>query len=439
MKFARVGALALTALLALSACSTPGAASPSTAVSTPAGSEAPGDSAAPPASAPASAAAPDDLGTVEIPAGEPITIAYWGVLSGADSTLGVDSQRGVEIAIDDKGGKLLDHDIALVTEDGLCTPEGGATAAQKLASNTQLVGLIGSACSDETVGGIKTLTDAGLTTISPSNTRPALTDPNRDATYAGYARTAHSDAFQGKAVAEFVFKVQGKKTAATIHDGSAYAEALQQVFADEFTALGGTIVAQEAVSKGQTDMKPVLTSIAAEAPEALYFPVFVAEGGYIAAQAKEVAGLENTILLASDGMFSPDFITAAGPAAEGMYLSSPNFSAFQEGYADFLTKHTAKYGESPLSAFHAHGYDATNILFNAIEKVAVQNADGSLSIPKGALREAIFATKDHAGLTGVLSCSPSGDCGAPLIAVYQVTARETGGEWPPEAPVWPTE
>jgi len=410
MKFARVGALALAALLALSACAQ-GAASP-----------------------PA-----DELGVITVPAGEPINIAYWGVLSGADSTLGVDSQRGVEIAIEDKGGSLLDHDIVLKTEDGLCTPEGGATAAQKLAADTTLVGLIGSACSDETQGGIQTLTDAGLTTISPSNTRPSFTDADRDATFAGYARTAHSDAFQGKAVAEFVYNEQGLRTAATIHDGSAYAEALQQVFADEFTALGGEIIVQEAVSKGQTDMNPVLTSVAAANPDALYFPIFIAEGGYIAAQAREVSGLEDALLIGSDGMFSPDFITAAGPAAEGMYLSSPNFSAFQDAYASFLEKHTTKYGESPLSAFHAHAYDAANILFAAIEEVAVQNEDGSLFIPKKALRDAIFATSDHQGLTGVLSCSPSGDCGAPLIAVYEVTARETGGEWPPEAPVWPTE
>ena len=122
-----------------------------------------------------------------------------------------------------------------------------------------------------------------------------------------------------------------------------------------------------------------------------------------------------------------------------MYLSSPNFSAFQDAYADFLTKHEAKYGEAPLSAFHAHAYDGANILFKAIEAVAVDNGDGSLSIPKGALRAAVFSTKDHAGLTGTLSCSPTGDCGAPLIAVYEITARETGGQWPPEAPVWPTE
>ena len=408
-RFIRVGALGFAALLALGACSG-GAAAPS-----------------------------DELGVITVPAGDPLHIAYWGVLSGADSTLGEDSKRGVEIAIEDKGGKLLDHDVNLTTEDGLCTPEGGATAAQKLAADTTLVGLIGSACSDETVGGIKALTDAGLTTISPSNTRPALTAEDRDATYAGYARTAHSDAFQGKAVAEWAFNEMGAKTAATIHDGSAYAEALQQVFADEFTALGGEIVAQEAVSKGQTDMSPALTTIAAAQPDLLYSPIFIAEGGFVAAQTLETPCLEDVIRVGSDGMFSPDFVTAAGAAAENFYLSSPNFSAFQSGYADFLTKHEAKYGEGPLSAFHAHAYDATNILFAAIEKVAVKNSDGSLFIPKKALRDAIFATKDHAGLTGSLSCSPTGDCGAPLIAVYQLTAREAGGEWPPEKPIYPTE
>jgi len=377
----------------------------------------------------------DELGVVEIPEGDPLNIAFWGVLSGPDSSLGVDAQRGVEIAIDDRGGELLGREIRLTSQDGLCTPEGGATAAQALAADTTLVGLVGSVCSDETVGGIATLTDAGLTTISPSNTRPALTDPSRDETFAGYLRTAHSDAIQGDVAAQFVYNELGLTTAATIHDGSAYAEALQQVFADSFTALGGTITAQEAVDKGQTDMSTVLSSIAASDPELLYFPIFTAEGGFIAAQSADAAGLEDVVLMGSDGLFSADFVEAAGPNAEGMYLSSPDFSAFPEGYQDFLAKHEAKYGEAPLQIFHAHAYDAANILFNAIEEVAVE-VEGTLYVPKGALREAIYATTDHEGVTGTLSCSDSGDCSAPVIAVYQITAREVGGDWPPEAPIW---
>ncbi len=379
----------------------------------------------------------DPLGVVTIPPGEPIHIVYWGVLSGADASLGEDSKRGVEIAIDDKGGKLLGRDIELTTEDGLCTPEGGATAAQKLAADSTIVGLIGSSCSDETVGGVKSITEAGLTTISPSNTRPALTATDRDATYAGYARTAHSDSFQGKAAAEFVFNELKLTKAATIHDGSGYAEALQGVFADEFKKLGGTITVQEAISKGQTDMKPVLTAIAATSPEMIYFPVFVAEAGYLADQVKQVPGLENVKTMGADGHFTGDFITAAGSAALGHYLSSPDFTAFQAGYQDFLAKHTAKYGGNPLSIFHAHAYDAANILFAALEKVAITAEDGTIYIPKSALRDAIFATSNFAGITGSLSCSATGDCGAPVIAVYEVTARETGGEWPPEAPIWP--
>ena len=373
----------------------------------------------------------DSLGCVTIGPNDPVHIAYWGVLSGPDGTLGEDSKRGVEIAIDDLGGKFHGHDIQLTTEDGLCTPEGGATAAAKLAADTSIVALVGSACSDETVGGIAAITNAGLTTISPSNTRPALTDPNRGPDYAGYLRTAHSDSFQGKAVAEFAYNVLGARKAATIHDGSAYAQALQQVFADDFTKLGGEIVAQEAVAKDATDMRPVLTSIAAKSPDFLYYPVFVAAGGYITSQVREISGLENVKIAGSDGIFTPDFLKAAGPNVEGMYLSSPDFSAFPDGYSAFIEKHNAKYGGAPLSIFHAHAYDATGIIFAALEKVAVIEADGTIYVPRKALRDAIYATKDYKGITGTLTCSASGDCGAPVIAVYEVVNSDPAS-WQPQ-------
>jgi branched-chain amino acid transport system substrate-binding protein len=424
----KLGALAFGAMLVAAACTPTGgeSAAPSSGEATAAPTE--GTSAAP----------AEDLGTVEIPAGEQVHIAFWGVLSGADSSLGEDSKQGVEIALDDLGNTFHGHDILLTQEDGLCTPEGGATAAQKLAADSTLVGLIGSSCSDETVGGIASITNAGLTTISPSNTRPALTDPDRDASYAGYLRTAHSDAFQGKAAAEFAYNELGIKTAATVHDGSAYAEALQGVFSDEFTKLGGTITAQEAVSKGQTDMSAVLKTIAATNPELIYMPVFVAEAGFLSSQIPTVTGLENVKTMGADGHFTADYLKAAGDAAVGHYLTSPNFKAFGSGYNAFLEKRAAKFGgKGPLSVFHAHAYDATNILFQALEKVVVENADGSLSVPKGALRDAIYATKDFQGLTGTLTCSPSGDCGAPVIAAYQIEQDNVDRQVMPDTPVWP--
>ena len=423
MKLARAAAVLAAASILVAACG--GAATDAPAPAT--------DAPAPATEAPAE----DPLGTVEIPAGEPLTIAYWGVLSGADSSLGEDSKQGVELAIDDQGGTFKGHEIRLTTEDGLCTPDGGAIAAQKLAADSTIVGLVGSSCSDETVGGIASLTAAGLTTISPSNTRPALTDPNRDETYAGYLRTAHSDSFQGKAAAEFAYNELKLTKAATIHDGSTYAEALAGVFAEEFAKLGGTVTAQEAVTKETTDMSAVLKTVAASQPEAIYFPVFVAAAGFLSAQIPTVSGLEGIVTMGADGHFTPDYLKAAGNAAVGHYLSSPNFGAFGAGYADLLEKRAAKFGGTPLSVFHAHAYDAANILFAALEKVAVENADGSLSIPKGALRDAIYATKDFPGITGTLTCSESGDCGAPVIGVYQVTQENVDTQTMPTEVVWP--
>ena len=85
----------------------------------------------------------DPLGCIEVGPGEPIRIAYMLVVSGPNETLGIDSKRGIEIAIDDVGGELLGHPIELVGEDSQCSPEGGQAAAQKIAADKTIVGVIG--------------------------------------------------------------------------------------------------------------------------------------------------------------------------------------------------------------------------------------------------------------------------------------------------------
>ncbi|MDW8325115.1 MAG: branched-chain amino acid ABC transporter substrate-binding protein [Anaerolineales bacterium] len=364
----------------------------------------------------------DPIGVVTIPPGEPIHIAYWLVVTGPDGSLGEDSKRGIEIAIDDRGGKLLGRDIKLTGEDSGCNAEGGTTAATKLSTDPTIVALVGSSCSSEAAAGVPILTKAGYTTVSPSNTRTAFTRPPRPEGFEGYLRTAYEDAVQGQAAAEFVWNFLKLKSAATIHDGSPYSKGLAEDFAKTFRELGGTIVTEEAVTPDQVDMKPVLSKIAAAKPEFIYYPLFIAAGGHVTAQAKEVAGLENVPLMGADGMFSPDFLKAAGPAAVGMYHSSPDLTVERLGakYAEFVKKHEAKYGGKPLSGFHAHAYDATNMIFAAIEKVAVTGPDGTIYIGRDALRKALYATKNFPGLTGTLSCDEYGDCSDPKIAVYQV-------------------
>ncbi len=418
-------ALALIALM-LAACG--GGATPTTApvaTEAPAATTAPAATEAPTAPPAAGYSCDDPLGCVELGPGDPIKFGYALVTAGPNATLGQDSVRGMEIAADDMGNELLGHPIEIVGEDSGCSPEGGQAAATKLASDTSLVGIVGTSCSSEARVGAPILTEAGLSMISPSNTAPDLTDPAKH--LAGYFRTAHNDKVQGRVAAEFVYNELGLTKAATIHDGSVYAQGLVNAFTENFVALGGTVVSAQAVNAGDTDMRPVLTTIAAEGPEIVYYPIFVAEGGFITSQIREVPGLETVKIMGSDGIFSPDFIKAAGENVVGMYLSSPDFSAFGDAYSGFLDKHQAKYGEPPVSAFHAHAYDATNVFAEAIKKVAVQDGD-KLYIPRTALRDAIAATANFQGLTGNITCDPNGDCADPKIAVYEV---KSATDWNP--------
>ncbi len=378
----------------------------------------------------------DKIGVVKIKKGDPIHIACWMVVAGPDASLGTDTKRGVELAIEDKGGKILGFSVKLSVQDTGCNAEGGQAAATKLAADPTIVAAIGSNCSSEAKPGAPILWKAGIATVSPSNTAPFLTDPKRGPEYNGYLRTAHNDKVQGAVAAEYAIKQLKLKKAATVHDGSPYAEQLQGVFAENFKKLGGTITSQEAVAPTDTDMRPVLTKIATGKPDIIYFPIFIAAGGHIARQAKEVKGLEKTKLMSADGTFSPDFIKAAGDTAVGMYHSSPDFSAFGAGYKTFLEKHQKKYGEKPIAPFHAHGYDAAMIVFAAIEKVAKKAPDGTLHIGRQQLRDALFATKNFKGLTGNLTCTETGDCADPMIAIYQMTADNVKKLAIPDKPIW---
>lgn len=373
----------------------------------------------------------DEIGCVEYAPDDPIRIASALVITGPNAQLGQDSQRGVEIAIEDRG-EIEGHPIELQPEDDGCSAEGGQTAAQKIVSDPTIVGLIGTSCSGAGVPASSVIADAGYVMISPSNTAPVLTAP--DTREEGYFRTAHNDEIQGRAMAEFAYNELGVRSAAAIHDGDPYTEGLASVFRDAFEELGGEIVAFEAESPEATNVTPVLTTIAAAGPpEFLYYPVFTVLGANLTQQARQVEGLENTIIAGADGILSPDFLSAAGDAALGMYLSGPDLGFENEIYDEFLATYEENYGSEPVAAFHAHSYDATNILLDAVAEVAQVAGDGTMLIGRQALRDAVAATSGYEGITGTLTCDETGDCADPQIAVNEVQETDDGLDF---VPIW---
>ena len=370
----------------------------------------------------------DEVGCVTYGPGEAIRIGTALVISGPDASLGLDSQYGVQVAGEIRG-EVAGHPVEFDFQDDGCNAEGGTAAARTLTSDPTILAVIGTSCSSAGVPAAQITSDAGVVMISPSNTAPSLTSEDEHQPF--YLRTAHNDTVQGEAMAQFVCDELGFSTAATMHDGSPYAEQLQAVFQEQFQEIcGGTITGTEAVEPTQTDFNPVLTSLAAGEPEFLYFPIFTAAGALVTQQAREI--MPETVLAGADGMFSDAFLEAAGSAADGMYLSGPDLEFSGSFYNDeFLPAYSEVSGEdAPISVFHAHAYDAATMIFDAIEEVAVTEDDGTIHIGRQALRDALFATSGFEGITGTLTCTETGDCADPAISVSEVVDGAFQRIWP---------
>ncbi len=377
------------------------------------------------------------LGTVVVEAGAEVQIRSLNVISGENSSLGIPNQRGVELAITDYGS-VKGFDISMGAGlDDTCSADGGAAAAQTIVADDDIVGVIGTSCSGAATAAAPLIGAANMVMISPSNTSPALTSDkqgNAGANYnEGYYRTAHNDLFQGAAMAEFVFNELGLTTAAAMHDGDPYTEGVASAFRTSFEELGGTVTGFTAIAPTDTDMIPVLTELAVDSPEALFFPLFRPAGDFVADQAPGVSGLEDATLLSSDSLLSIPFFEL--PQSEGMYFSGPDLGfggnvneSTGKNADDFLAAYDEAYGEPPSAPFWAHAYDATAILLDAIDAASHIDADGNLEIDRAGVREYLDGLTDYAGLIGNLSCDDFGDCGTTKITVVEHTDASNAEE-----------
>ena len=102
----------------------------------------------------------------------------------------------------------------------------------------------------------------------------------------------------------------------------------------------------------------------------------------------------------------PSFVEPVGAAAEGVFFAGCSLTLPDDFVADFEGVH----GNKPdASAFVAQDADAATILLDAVAQVAVEQADGSLTIDPAALRDAVRATGLEGGLSGSFAFDENGD------------------------------
>ncbi|MDE0430268.1 MAG: branched-chain amino acid ABC transporter substrate-binding protein [Caldilineaceae bacterium] len=365
--------------------------------------------------------APADMsGKVVIPAGGMIRIGGSFALTGPIPDPGKDIQYGAEIAIDDLNamGGFEGFMFELVGEDGACDGTQGTNVGNKFAANETIVAVSGGTCSGETFGLMPILQEARIPFVSPSATNPDITSEDCDVCN----RVALSDALQGVTDANFVVNELGLSKFAVVHDNSDYGKGLAEIFQNHLMAIGGEVSSFEGAQVGDTDFRAMLAKVGADGPEGIFFAGYSTEAGLIAQQMTETPGLENAVFMSVDGAYTQQYLDAAGPAAEGTYVSFVAGAESEEMNAEFDAKFMDKYGVAAgdLGPFHGQSYDSVKLIAAAIMEVGEVGDDGSLVIDREALIAAIRSVGPIDGLTGSLMCDAMGECGAGGVQIFQV-------------------
>ncbi len=362
----------------------------------------------------------DPAGCAVFKPGDVIKIGMGGPMTGDNASYGIDAANGAKIAISD-AGNFQGWKFELDAEDDGGTAEGGAAVANKFVSDPSIVAIEGHIFSGATKAAIPIYEKASLPMMSPSATNPDLTKSGSKV----FNRDVFTDSTQGKYAAEYLYNTLKFTQIAVLHDGQAYGQGLAQVVNDQFTALGGTVVAFEAITPGESDYSAVLADLASKNPQALFYGGYTAEAVVIVNQMKQ-SGLTNTVFFGDDGTFGQDFLDRTGANGEGAYATSLIPPA-SDAKTKFDAAYKAAYGQEAgkLSPYSWSAYDAAAVLIKAIESVAVKGNDGNLYIPRSALVTAVRSTSGYQGLTGTITCDPTGECASSGPVFYQ----DKGSQW----------
>jgi branched-chain amino acid transport system substrate-binding protein len=345
-------------------------------------------------------------------ADRPIVIGAMYNLTGGQQDLDIPSSRGAKLAVDEanKKGGVLGRPVKLILVDGQTKPKVIAREAAKLlARKPAPAGLIGFSDTDMVLAAARVAAKARHVFITSGATSPKL--PRQVPRYLFLA--CFGDNVQAAAGAAFAVHTLKARTAVVLYkQTSSYAKLLHGYFETRFKQLGGKVLAVRGYTGAtvKTKVKGLpkadLVYLAAQ-PDDVAAAIPALRGAGIAAP-----------ILGGDGL---DIGAAWGQVAQAdkiyftthTYLGAddpdPRVQAFRKLFV-------AAYPDKQPDAFTALGYDTARLLMAAIGAAGSTNPQ--------AVRKALAATHDFAGVTGTISYR-----GGSRIPVKSVTVMSvTGGK-----------
>ena len=346
-----------------------------------------------------------------------IKIGEYGSLTGLTATFGINTDRGIQMAVEkiNQEGGLLGKKVVVIVEDDQGKPEEAATAVKKLINQDKVIAVLGEVASSRSLAAAPICQEAGIPMITPSSTNPEVT---RKGDY--IFRVCFIDPFQGDVMARFTYNDLKIKRVAILRDiKNDYSVGLANYFAEDYKKLGGQIVGDESYSEGDIDFRAQLTNLKSKKAEAIFVPGYYTEVGLLVRQARDL-GIRIPII-GGDGWDSPKLIEIGGKALEGCYYSN-HYSPDDPDplVQSFVVEFKAKYGELP-DAMAPLGYDAAMILFEAIKRA------GSLDPAK--VRDEIAKTKEYSGIAGKVTIDSLRNAEKPAVIIKIENQQQKFVKW----------
>jgi branched-chain amino acid transport system substrate-binding protein len=297
--------------------------------------------------------------------GDSFVLGVAAPFTGDSSEFGTQIRMGVDLYADqiNKAGGINGRKLELNYQDDAGKAEQAQTVATTLASDDSVLAVIGHFNSSCSLAGKGLYSAANLVLFSPASTN---VDVTKDTDYV--FRNIFTDDFQGQSLASYAANMLGKKNAAILYDNDDYGIGLKESFKEQAGKLGLNIATELAYNTNAPDFRSQLTTIQGlqPAPDIILIAGLYTQAANIARQARSL-GIQ-TQLIGGDGVFSTQFITLGGEAAEGTFVSCPFlFDLGGEKATEFAEAFRAKYNQEP-DAWAALSYDAISMICEGLKK-----------------------------------------------------------------------
>lgn len=310
-------------------------------------------------------------------------------LTGPAVIYGENVKRGIDLALEEinANGGIEGRQIKLYYEDTMCDPKKGVSAYEKLRSTVDPDIYIGTVCSSVTLTLGSLFEQSGDVLISAGASNSKISN------YESVFRVWPSDALQGNYLGKIVREQFNYDTVAFLYLNDDYGVGLKDSFAEKFSSLGGSVVLEEAIPEGASDVRSQLIKIKSLNPDVVFLPLWSKEIGLVLKTAKELG--MNTQFISGEGSHENSVIEIGGKGAEGLIgtvVAVEETSRREEFSKNFLDK----YGED-FSILSDAAYD---ILY--VFKYATTDCDDSLKACLGSMEPIALAS-------GTVSFDSNGD------------------------------